>query len=170
MSFKWIGAVLVIISCGGCGFSIAAAYKTEEKMYQTLIRTLQYMNCELQYKLTPLPELCGQAGREVNGTIGKIFLNLSRELQSQLSPDAASCMRKVLNGENDLPHTIRKILLETGSVLGRFDLTGQVQGLESMKVICENALEKLKSHRDERLRGYQTLGLCAGAALVIIFI
>ena len=30
--------------------------------------------------------------------------------------------------------------------------------------------KQLGLHRDERLRSYQTLGLCAGAALTILFI
>ena len=31
-------------------------------------------------------------------------------------------------------------------------------------------LEKMSTDRDQRIRGYQTLGVCAGAALAILFV
>ena len=42
--------------------------------------------------------------------------------------------------------------------------------LDMIKEECMSALQSLNNHNEERLRGYQTLGLCAGAALVILFI
>ena len=69
MTGKLFGALLVICGCGGMGFSIAAASKREEAALRQLIGALDFMECELQYHLTPLPELCRQAGRETKGTI-----------------------------------------------------------------------------------------------------
>ena len=57
-----------------------------------------------------------------------------------------------------------------GSSLGRFDLEGQLQGLESVRIYCREQLDELSKDRDVRLRSYQTLGLCAGAALAILFV
>ena len=54
--------------------------------------------------------------------------------------------------------------------IGRFDLEGQLQGLESVRVYCRDQLDNLAKDRDVRLRSYQTLGLCAGAALAILFV
>ena len=62
------------------------------------------------------------------------------------------------------------ILSELGESLGRFDLPGQLKGLEAVRRKCLMELEALGRNRTERLRCYQTLGLCAGAALVILFI
>ena len=71
MSYRWFGAALVIAGCGGFGFSIASGYKREEGILRQLLRVLNYMEWELQYRLTPLPELCRQAGKE---SFGKCFL------------------------------------------------------------------------------------------------
>lgn len=169
MTYKWIGAVLVIVGCGGVGFSIAAAHRREEKLLRQLIQVLQYMECELQYRLTPLPELCRQAGKEVNGILRDVFLNLARELDWQTSPDVCSCMAEAVKKSRDLPISLRRLLLQLGHTLGRFDLTGQLQGLQGIRVSCEDALKDLNKDRDNRLRSYQTLGLCAGAALAILF-
>ena len=170
MNSKWIGAILVFLSCGGCGFSIAAAYRKEEKAYRNLLWILSFMKAELQFHLTSLPDLCCCAAHESDGIMRNIFLRFSEELKTWTYPDAAGCMRKILNEEFMISPTVRKLLLELGNILGKFDLSGQIEGLDMIKTKCENALKTLNNHREERLRGYRTLGLCAGAALVILFI
>jgi hypothetical protein len=54
--------------------------------------------------------------------------------------------------------------------MGKFDIDGQINGLEAVRSLCRRMLDELTSGREVRLRNYQTLGLCAGAALVILFI
>ena len=62
------------------------------------------------------------------------------------------------------------ILLELGKNLGNFDMAGQLQGLEYARTLCRENLEKLMHNKESRLRSYQTLGLCAGAAIAILFV
>ena len=170
MSYRWFGAALVIAGCGGFGFSIASGYKREEGILRQLLRALNYMEWELQYRLTPLPELCRQAGKETRGTLREVFFNLARELEWQTSPDAASCMTAALKRSHELPRRVRGIMKQLGHTLGRFDLPGQKHGLEEVKEACRMELEALGKNRETRLRSYGTLGLCAGAALAILFL
>lgn len=170
MMWKWIGAILVITGCGGFGFSLAASYKKEELALRQLIHVLNYMECELQYRLTPLPELCRQAGAEAGGPVQRVLTALAEELEHQISPDAASCMTAALRSIPELPRSLRSLFRALGQTLGRFDLPGQLQGLEAVRSDCRRALEALTKNRDVRIRSYQTLGLCAGAALAILFL
>ena len=170
MGFKWIGAVLIIASCSGCGFAVAAGKRREEKLLWQLMEILQFMERELQYRLTPLPELCRKAAGEAKGILQFVFLNLYRELSWQKQPDAGSCMYAALQRSGELPPRVRRLLVQLGHTLGRFDLTGQLQGIQSVQQRCEDTLGNIRKHRDERLRSYQTLGICAGAALAIILI
>lgn len=167
---KWIGALLIIGGCGMFGFSMAAAHKREEKALMSLICALDYMQCELQYHRTPLPDLCRQAGEQNRTQIGQVLLMLARELECQLSPDVESCMDEVLNSEHSLPSRTRVAFETMGSSLGRFDLEGQIRGLEAVRTFCRGELERLGVDRDARLRSYQTLGLCAGAAVAILLV
>ena len=170
MSIKWIGALLVIAGCSGVGFTMAAAYKREEWALRRLIGALDYMACELQYRLTPLPQLCRQAGAECPGSVGQVLRDLASELENQVAPDAGSCMYAAISHVPSLPKETEKALGLLGRGLGRFDLEGQLQGLEQVRSHCRRELEKMSTDRDQRIRGYQTLGVCAGAALAILFV
>jgi len=167
---KWIGAVLIVAGCGGMGFYHAASQYNEMNTLRRLIALLDFMSCELQYKLTPLPDLFRQAAQEAAGRLKKLFLSFAYELDSQISPDVKSCMNVALSKCPGLPEQTIQSLRELSGSLGRFDLAGQIQALESIRASCRRRLSKLEENQDVRLRSYQTLGLCAGAALVILFV
>lgn len=170
MNLRWIGAILVITACGGFGISVAAGYRREEEALRQLMRITKFMQWELKYRLTPLPELCRQAAGEGRGQMRDVMLGLAAELDSQVSPDAYSCMRAVLLKAEGLPRRVRRLFSQMGRSLGRFDLEGQLEGLECVISACREQLTQLQSSKIRNLRSYQTLGLCAGAALAILFL
>lgn len=168
MIIKWIGAILIVAGCGGFGLMIASAHRKETVMLKKLIAALDYMECELQFRMSALPDLCRQTASECDGALRQVFALLSQELEDQISPDVKRCMGSVLAKSKDLPVQTYQMLELLGSNLGRFDLNGQLRGLESVRQECRLRLNKLMNNADVRLRSYQTLGLCAGAALVIL--
>ena len=170
MGYKWVGAVLIVTSCTACGFSIAAGKRKEEYLMLQLLEIFRFMETELLYRLTPLPELCQMAAGASRGILRNVFLNLYRELCRQKLPDAGSCMAAAIGKCGDIPNRIRSILSQLGYSLGRYDMEGQLQGIRAVHRRTEESLESLRKNRDERLRGYQTLGICAGMALAIILI
>lgn len=170
MTIKLIGAVLVILGCGGFGFHIAASQRLEERTIRQLIGVLDYIACELQYRMTPLPQLCRQAALECTGSLNKLFSAMASELEMQVAPDVDMCMKTVLARFSDVPKFTYEIMRKLGRSLGRFDLEGQLQDLEAVRSQCRARLSQIGENKDVRLRTYKTLGLCAGAALVILFI
>lgn len=169
MNLSYMGALLVILGCGGFGFSMAAAYRREERLLRQLMETLQFFQWELSCRLTPLPELCRMAASLGKGSVPLLFSRLSRELEDGHAPEVSACMYAALR-HSDLSPGIRELLSALGRSLGRFDLDGQLQGLNEIKKRCCHQLEALQNNRTDRLRSYQTLGLCAGVALVILFL
>ncbi len=167
---KWIGAILVVLGCGSVGFSMSLAHRRQERELRQLIGALDFMQCELQYRLTPLPDLCRLTAGQCKGPLRELFLSLARELEDQISPDVFHCMNGALVRVPEVSAQTGEALRSLGRTLGRFDLDGQVLGLENARHNCRNALEKLSENREMRLRSYQTLSLCAGAALAILFL
>ena len=170
MSFKWIGAALIVIGCGLAGFSMSAAYRREEKELRQLAASLEFMSCELQYRRSPLPELCYLIAAERGGCVGRLFLNLAKVLESRQSPDVQSCLASAAATSGPLPRRIQEAVCLLGSTLGCFDLEGQLCGIESVRSYCRSQIEEMSQGRDARLRSYETLGLCAGAALAILLV
>lgn len=170
MTIKLLGAILVFTGCGGCGFAMAASHRREENALRQYLIALEFMECDLSCRLTPLPELCANAARVTTGCVQALLQNLAQELESQVSPDAECCMRAAIAATSGLPDRLAELLTELGASLGRFDLPGQLKGLASAQSQGKLALDALMENRDNRLRSYQTLGLCAGAALAILFL
>lgn len=169
MDYKWIGAVLIIAGCGGFGFSLAAGHRHQERSLRRLLRILDFMTSELHFHATPLPQLCVSAAKLYDKPESLVFSRLGDSLESHESPEVALCMESVLT-EVQLPTETREILRQVGMTLGRFDLEGQLKGLEEGRELCRRQLDALGENRDTRLRNYQTLSLCTGAALAILLI
>ena len=167
MNIKWIGAVAVFVGCGGFGFRMAAIHRRQEKELRDLVAALDILFNELRYRLSPLPELCSQVAASLPGKVGKAFGLLRDELERQIASDASYCVNAAVC-RSDLSPVVGNLFLDLGRTLGRFDLEGQLQGIEAVRQEASAALDKLVRDKDARLRSYQTLGLCAGAALAIL--
>ena len=170
MPIKYIGAILIFASCGAFGFLKAASCRREERCLAELIRLLEMMQSELEYRLSPLPHICANAAQEATGCLRRLFSVLTQELECQITPDAAACMQAALSSVKDMPAQVRKALELLGNSFGKFDLQGQMNEILVVKQYCTTLLEKMRDNQDVRLRSYQTLGLCVGAGLAIIFL
>ena len=170
MPYKWIGTLLIVISCGGTGISLAASHKREEALLNQMLSALAFMKSQLQYQLTPLPQLFRQTAKQCSGQLRSLFVTLAREMEQQLLPEASDCMHATLQSHPDLPPSLRCLCRELGHSLGQLDLSGQLEGLELTRIHCLQKFDQLSRNRDQRLRSYQTLSLCAGAALAILLI
>lgn len=169
MDVKWIGAVLIISACGGFGFLLAFSHRKEERFLRSLIGALDFMASELHFRETPLPDLCQRTAGECVGEIGFVFSRLAEELSRSTFPDVNSCMETAISGL-DLPMTSMLNFRLLGVSLGQFDLDGQMKSLEAVREKCREDLRRFTDNREQRLRNYQTLSLCAGAALAILLV
>lgn len=169
MILKLIGGILILGGCAGFGIAICVTHRRTVRYLQQLIAAINYMECELQYRLTPLPELCSKASAIGSGCIQSFFTVLEHELKSQIRPDPQSCVRIALKKVTDMPSCIVSQIELLGVTLGHFGIEGQLEGFQEVRSSCEQTLSKLTENQDTRLRSYQTLAVCAGAGLIILF-
>jgi stage III sporulation protein AB len=170
MTYKWIGAIFVVAGCSGFGFRMASVYRKQERFLRQMLLLLEDMTCQLQYKLLPLPELCRVVARRIDGPLRSVMRKFAEEMEQQVAPDAASCMAAALVSVDSLNGKQRLLCSELGHCLGVYDLPGQLKGLELVRKNCERVLKNMECNRELRIRNYQTLGICAGIALAILFI
>lgn len=161
---------MVIGGCGGFGFSVAREAMAQERLLRQLLETLEFMESEIQYRLTALPELFQLCALRSTGALRRLFLELAGELDKRSAPRVEQCLRTALDKQPGIPGKLRAILYRLGKSLGRFDLPGQLQSIAAAKEACRRELRALERNRDQRLRSYRTLGLCVGAALAVLLI
>ena len=86
-----VGACCIVTGCGGFGFAMAAASRREEAELGRLRAALEYMSCELSYRMTPLAALCRGAAN--GGLVGQFLTALAAELEKGTAPDVQVCPR-----------------------------------------------------------------------------
>lgn len=170
MSVRWIGAILIFLSCGSVGFIKAAQFRTEERYIRDLIRILDHMTCELEYHLSPLPQICESASKLTFGYLQETFYQLSVALEQQTASNAGNCMNDILQQVNNMPKSLHEQLLVFSRSLGCYDLDGQLQQISAVREDSLFLLKKIRSEGKERTRNYQTLGICAGLGLAILLL
>lgn len=167
---KWLGAVLIIVGCGGWGFWMAANYRKEERMLKQLEDFLLDMENELSCRHSPLPVLFRRSVPGMHWELARVMNLLAEQMEKMVLPDVQCCMDSVLGQTVLLPGSVKQLLQELGRSLGRYDLDGQLRELRAVRESCSQRVCTHRQERDSRIRGYQTLGLCAGAALAILLL
>lgn len=170
MNYKWIGAVFIITGCSFAGLLMALNVKRESEALKTLSSAFAFMIHELTCRLTCLPELCRKVSQTESGCVSRFFATLSQELDGQVAPDVSSCVCVAVSKTEKLPEKTKALLLEMGKSLGQFDLNEQVSALRLLQIECAESCAKVDADKAQRLRNYETLGLCAGAALAILLL
>ena len=170
MIVKLIGAISIMVACGGYGFYVAHRHTNQLRLLKRFLHILNRMEWELQYRRKPLPELCRHIVLEERDVFRELFLRLAIELENQIQPDVRHCMFSAIEVVSHLPNIIKTLLGELGDELGRYDLKCQVEGIGCVRKSVLEYIKEFETDKDKRVRGYKTLGLCAGAALVILFI
>lgn len=169
MTTKLVGILLVGLSFGVIGFYLASNVKKEINYLHDFIGILDYIECELNFRLTPLPYLCDSAAKK-GKLLSSIFSSLAYELNNQIFPDTVRCMEAAVKKHQGIPLIIHELLMDFGYTLGKFDLHGQLISLNAIKQKCESLLFEREKNKHNRVRYYQTLGLCAGMIITILLL
>ena len=127
----------------------------------------EFMECELAYRMTPLPELFRKIS---DNELQSFFTALADELEGQISPDVPCCIDAVLTHMRDLPDLVQAGIQDFGRNAGSFDVDGQIKGIISAREKCIGMLASYTHEQDVRLRNYQAFALCAGIAVVILLL
>lgn len=170
MIIRIIGAILIIGTCSAFGFKMSANYKLQQRQMEQLIQAFLFVSCEMSYRLTPLSQQFYQCCSLTTGAVQSFFRQASKELSDQINPDAVCCIHIALEKTTGLTPAAIKALKQFGSTLGEFDLDGQLKSLEQTLTLCKQTLAQLNAEQTVCTRNYQTLGICTGAALAILFI
>ena len=170
MTVRILGAILILLGCGSVGFLLAATCKQETTALKNFIESMHIMESELRYRKTPLPYLCHYIAASQSGIVKTYFLYLENELQQQKQPDASTCAALALNKIPQMPNALKEMILQFARSLGEFDIEGQLLGIQAVRTDAAMRLKHMSKDQEQRMKNYRTFGVCAGAAIIILFI
>ena len=130
---------------------------------------LEHFSWELQTNLAPLSICCAAASCCGRGEMGRLFENLAQHLERGIERNPGECMALAMV-QHDIPQQIQFRLSQLGDTLGRYDLSGQIGGIEAIRELCKRDLQALVSERSKTVKSCQALGLCTGAAVAILLL
>ena len=137
-----------------------------------LIDALLRIRHELQYRLTPLPEIFAALGGSRNREIADFFSCLASMLSAQQTCTLSYACRQALAQTHglSLSSAARGTLLSLFDSLGKYDLEGSVQALDLALSRLREEARTLQNGAAARCRTYLTLGVCTGLAVAVILI
>lgn len=165
---RLLGGALVFAGCAGLGFMKAGQLRKEEVLLADSVLLMNRMENELSCRVTPLPALCALA-EQCKPELKRLYRLLAEELTKQMLPNVSDCMKQSLQNVT-LPESVSSIHDRLGETFGYFDLDGQLRELEAVKKTAEQQLKIIQEDQKNKMKTYQTLGLCAGASLVILLV
>ena len=169
---KLLGSLLLMTGASGLGFGAAAQLQHRVAGLRALTGALEQMARELDFRLTPMPELMARLAREARPPASYLFAYCREHLGELGERTFAQLWRKALDEDTDLSLTgqERQIMEGLGDVLGRYDGDGQREALRVALGQLDQCLRRAEGDRDRLGRVYGALGLGAGAMLVILLL
>ena len=127
---------------------------------------------ELQYRLTPLPDvfLALQESREA--AVAAFFSGLAGSLSAADTCTVGYACRQALRRTEGLciPAGVRTALMSLFDTLGKYDLDGNLQALDLALGRLREEARQLQGSAAARCKTYVTLGVCTGLAVAVILI
>lgn len=169
---KMLGALLLMTGAAGLGFGAAAQLTARATALRALVAALNQMERELSFRLTPMPELLWRVAHQAEPPAALFFAQCHSKLAELGERSLSELWRQALEEEPDLllnPEE-RQIMRTLGDVLGRFDAEEQRLALRTAAADLGRCLEQADRERSRMGRVYGTLGMGAGAMLVILLL
>ena len=141
-------------------------------LLHALLAALEAMKGEIEYRLTPLPELFAALGEGTEPVTAAFFrgcaamMEADRALPPQLVLGRAMEQTTSLQWSARTRETVRNLAFS----LGKFDLGGQVRAIELAQERLRAELAEVQAGSRARCRSYETIGICAGLALAVILL
>lgn len=164
------GAILVIVGCSGFGILLSYHTKNETHALKYLISALDFIDCELSFRLTPLSQAFLRASEISVGCIQSFLISAAQEMEHCSQTDAAHCIGTALDNCNNIPPVTRTRIHCLAQSMGIFDLEGQIRCIRKENAENNRILMEIMCNQKERLKCYNTLCCCTGIALVILFL
>ncbi|WP_124727201.1 stage III sporulation protein SpoIIIAB [Staphylospora marina] len=168
---KLLGALLVLIASTAIGFSFAAGVAKRPRQIRELRMCLSLLRTEIDYGSRLLSEAFSRISVSGEGSVRKLFGRMADRLNEADGISMSECLKETLDAhweETSLGREEKQVLLRLGEVLGASSRLDQLHHLEMAEKQLAVEEDKARDERDRFVKMYRTVGILAGALLVIL--
>lgn len=163
-----MGAVLVMAGTVGLGWRGVQRLGERVEALRGLQGAVAYLEEELAFRFTPLPQLLEQLSQNRKGAVGAFFGKMGKKMEQCDVPLRQSWRQAVEETLPMLKDEERQTVAELGEVLGQYDAQTQAQAL---KLAGERLAGSYMAAQEERGRlgkVYLALGVAGGLVTVLM--
>lgn len=168
-------AGIVIILCGTTALGIykSCQYLNRFRNLNEIKKVFLYIQGEVRYRNTPMPETLEAASYKVRGPLGRFFCDVAEGLDEKKGMDFKEvwerCLLQDVSGDI-LEREAREELAGMGSQLGCLDRQAQEKEIDYFLNKWEFIIEKRQKEKSNRLRLYYICGVMGGLLMVIMLV
>ena len=170
---KLLGAIFMILACGGAGSLVARGLHTRRRELRAFRYGISALQTEISYGLNPLPRALLRAAKEAGGAVGAVFEQISAKLLLRTGESAAGLWQNSLHEHKaKLPFTEEDMALlqQFGVGLGESDAQDQLRRLKLLETQVQAQEEKAAETALQMGKIWQSLGWGTGIVLALLFI
>lgn len=171
MWIKLCGAILVLISCGGIGFSVAGEMEKRIHQLQELRAIFLLQRGEIRYRHASLPEAFQSASGRCSKTFFPFFDGIYRALEDKVwdsfemaysEVEAKTLQQTALNLED------RDKLKQFARMVGDMDIKMQLDALDWYLEQSDQVLSELLPVAAKKEKVIKCIGVLTGIFLVVL--
>ena len=150
---------------------VSNKYRNRVNELKEFKNALNIFKTKIRYTYEPIPEIFEQISKNTNSNISNVFGVASEKIKVLAAGEAWNLALK----KEELVYIIKNIndedrlaLSNLSKLLGKTDVTGQLNQIELTTDFLEDQIKKAEQQRDKSEKMYRTLGMLIGMAIVII--
>jgi stage III sporulation protein AB len=167
-----IGSLFIIVACGLLGNNVAYAYARRPHLLRSIQTALQFLETEIDYGATPLPDALERVARFSPPELAVFFHAVRNSLLLPNGYSLSEALEWGLNGlrENSvLRNRELDLLAPLGEILGGSERRDQVKHLRLALQKIKLAEVRAGDEADRNEKMWRYLGFLFGTMLVLTF-
>lgn len=168
-----VGIVIILLGSTAFGIYKSCVYVNRLNNLYEIKKVFLYIQGEIRYMNTPMPEVLEGAAIRVKGQLREFFFRIAEELNRKNRKEFRKIWEETIRQELSAEVMEKEALSELsqmGGQLGCLDLKAQEKAIDYFLQKWEFIIEKRRKEKESRLKLYYACGIMGGLLMVIILI
>lgn len=168
---KGVSAVGIILICTYLGLSQSNRLKKRTVMLRQIIAFLQYIEVEIKYNLTSIPEIIQKGLNNMNEPLKTLLVKLNKAIKNNnLLEEDEKAISKCINETDILLAEDKRVLIDIFNNLGKSDMDNQMSHIAGAIKMLELEINEADVNFMKLGKMYKTIGVLSGLMIVIVII